>query len=142
MQQKLDQKDAKLESKEAELRKVMQDNVKSESELKKQLALVEQKCDILQRKVSEESARGEESREWNKSKAQELREFADVIKELRRENKSLRAQLQSVGAKCANEAVSDPPKATPEKPTKSASSAKKAARPSAPSDAENDELRN
>lgn len=30
-----------MESKEAELRKIMDDNVKSESELKKQLALVE-----------------------------------------------------------------------------------------------------
>lgn len=93
---KLDLKEQKLAAKDAECRQLLENSVRSESELKKQLALVEQKADLQSRKLGETTGREDDAREKLKTKAQEMTEFAAVIKQLRAENKSLRANTPKV----------------------------------------------
>lgn len=88
---KLDIKEQKLAAKDAECRQLLESGVRTESELKKQLALVEQKADLQSRKLGETTGREDEAREQLKTKAQEMSEYAAVIKQLRAENKALRA---------------------------------------------------
>ena len=92
LKQKLELKEQKLAGMEAESRQLLENGVRSESELKKQLALVEQKADLQARKEAETAERENEAREQLRTKAQEMSEFTAVIKQLRAENKSLRSK--------------------------------------------------
>ena len=72
----------------------MTSNMRKEAELKKQLALLEQKLDMQNKLYSDAQGNFEQKKDQNSQKNHEIKEFTELVKELRKESKGLRGQLK------------------------------------------------
>lgn len=96
LKDKLKQANLRVKQQEDEIKDLLSTNSAGNSELKKNIALLQQRLELNQRTIDDLRNQVDIKSEQNIDKAKDIKDLKDIVQELKKENKQLRARPSAV----------------------------------------------